>query len=151
VFGKNDLHILHFRGLAAHWLHHAVHRVVRWTDKLSLCVQGHEIADAKNSHSRLERYDRRLLGIKMSPANGEWEFEIVAPSEWVEEVKTGFSPTSFEAVTKRALPSWFSPNEEDFEVFKMQHGSFPPTQLYVERSSKHPDEIQCFYPQTLKR
>lgn len=94
--------------------------------------------------SRLERTERRLLGIKMSPANGEWEFEIIAPSDWVEEVKTGFLPTSFGAVSKRDLPSWFSPNEEEFEVFRMQDISFPAAHLYVERSPKNADGIHVF-------
>jgi hypothetical protein len=94
--------------------------------------------------SRLERTDRRLFGIKMSPANGEWEFEMVAASDWVEEVKTGFLPTSFEMVSKRNLPSWFSPNEEEFEVFRIQATSFAAAHLYVERSPKNADGVRVF-------
>ena len=94
--------------------------------------------------SHLARIDRRLLGIKMSPANGEYEFEIIPHSDWVEEVKAGFSPISFNDVSKRALPSWFSPKEEEFEVFRMQYSSFPAAHLYVERSLKNSDEIHVF-------
>lgn len=94
--------------------------------------------------SRVERDDRRLFGIRMSPTNGEWEFEIIAPSNWVSEVKVGFVPTSFATVPKRDLPSWFCPKEEDFEIFHLQHSSYPAAHLYVERKPKDPQRIRAF-------
>jgi hypothetical protein len=95
-------------------------------------------------HSRVERDERRLFGIKTSPANGNWEFEIVAPAKWVDEVKVGFSPTSFHDVPKRDLPSWFCPHKEEFEVFRMQSASFPAAHLYIERRPKDPDKVRVF-------
>lgn len=94
--------------------------------------------------SRVERDDRRLLGVKMNPTNGDWEFEIIASSNWVAEVKMGFLPTSFKTVPERGVPSWFSPNEDAFEVFQLQYSSFPTAHLYVERSPKNPEAIHVF-------
>jgi len=58
-------------------LHHAVHESFDGQTNYHYVFKDMKSPMPRILHSRLERYDRRLLGIKMSPANGEWEFEML--------------------------------------------------------------------------
>ena len=97
-------------------------------------------------HSHVERPHRSVLGIfpLASQYNGEWEFELLASSEWLDQVKEGFTEIPFAAVWPRQLPDWFSPSSEDFTAWEMQATSYPNAQLFVEKKPRSQDQIRVF-------
>ena len=97
-------------------------------------------------HSHVERPHRSVLRIfpLASQYNGEWEFELLASSEWLDQVKEGFTEIPFAAVWPRPLPDWFSPSSEDFTAWKMQATSYPNAQLFVEKKPRSQEQIRVF-------
>ena len=93
---------------------------------------------------RLERYAKNMGLWTSQERNGEWEFEILAPRAWVNEVKTGFAPTSFTNVFRQPSCPWWTPTADAFNAFAMQYSSYPVAHLYVEKNPKDEDRIHVF-------
>jgi hypothetical protein len=95
-------------------------------------------------NSRLDRYAKSAGVWTSREWNGEWEFEIIAPRAWVDEVKTNFEPGKFSDVFRRPAVRWWKPTEESFEAYRMQHTSYPAAHLYVEKHPKDESRIHVF-------
>jgi hypothetical protein len=97
-------------------------------------------------HSHVERRHHSVLGILplASQYNGDWEFELLASSEWLGQVKEGFTEIPFAAVWPRKLPDWFSPSSEDFTAWKRQATSYPNAHLFVEKKPRTQEQIRVF-------
>jgi hypothetical protein len=97
-------------------------------------------------HSHVERDQRSVLGIfpLRSESNGDWEFELVASTAWLEEVKAGCTKIQFADVSPRQLPDWFLPSSEEFTVCRMQATSYPTVHLFIEKKPRSQAGIRVF-------
>jgi hypothetical protein len=95
-------------------------------------------------NSRLERYAKDKGFGTSRERNGEWEFEILAPRAWVEAVKAGFVPTTFDDGSRKPNVAWWKPTPADFEAYRMPYSSFDAAHLYVEKHPKDESRIQVF-------
>ena len=95
-------------------------------------------------NSRLEHYTKDFGLWKGHERNGEWEFEILAPKEWVDEVKTHYAPTTFEDPGRKPNTAWWTPNKENFDSYQLPYTSYPAAHLYVERNPKDTARIHVF-------
>ena len=97
-------------------------------------------------HSHVERENRSVLGILPlhSQYNGNWEFELVASSAWLDEVRNGFIEIPFTDVRTRQVPDWFLPSSDDFIVLKMQATSYPNAHLFIEKRPPSQERIRVF-------
>jgi len=95
-------------------------------------------------NSRLERYAKDMGLWTSKERNGDWEFEILAPKPWVDEVKIGFVPTSFTNTWRRPSCSWWAPTADAFHSFEMPHSSYPAAHLYVEKNPRDENRIHVF-------
>jgi hypothetical protein len=97
-------------------------------------------------HSHVERLHRSVLGIfpLHSQYNGNWEFELVASSTWLDQVKEGFTEIRFADVLPRSVPDWFQPSSDDFTAWKMQATSYPNAHLFIEKKPPSQERIKVF-------
>lgn len=95
-------------------------------------------------NSRLERYTKSLGPINSRERNGEWEFEIVAPREWVNETLQGFRPACKFASSRKPNVPWWAPTERDYRAYEMPHSSYTAAHLYVEKHPKDEKHIRTF-------
>jgi hypothetical protein len=97
-------------------------------------------------HSHVEREYRSVLGIfpLHSQYNGNWEFELVASSAWLDQVQKGFTEISFADVRPRQVPDWFLPSADDFTAWKMQATSHPNAHLFIEKNPQSREQIRAF-------
>ncbi|HYG22612.1 MAG TPA: hypothetical protein VEH04_07520 [Verrucomicrobiae bacterium] len=97
-------------------------------------------------HSDVEREHRSVLGIfpLHSQYNGDWEFELVASSAWLDQVKKGFVEIPFADVRPRQVPDWFSPSSDDFTAWKMQATSYPNAHLFIEKRPSSQERMRVF-------
>jgi hypothetical protein len=67
-------------------------------------------------HSHVERPQCSVFGIfpLHSQYNGDWEFELVASSTWLDQVKKEFTKIRFADAWPRQVPDWFLPTSENF-------------------------------------
>ena len=96
--------------------------------------------------SHVERLHRSVLGIfpLAGQHNGDWEFEMLVSSAWLEKVKTGFTEVPFDAVQTRQVPDWFSPAAENYSAWKMQATSYPNAHLFVEKTPESKEKVRVF-------
>jgi hypothetical protein len=96
--------------------------------------------------SHVERLHRSVLGILPlhSQYNGNWEFELVASSTWLDQVKAGFTEIPFADVWPRPVPDWFLPSPDDFTAWKMQVTSYPNAHLFIEKKTPSQERIRVF-------
>jgi hypothetical protein len=97
-------------------------------------------------HSHVEREHRSVLGIVPlhSQYNGNWEFELVTSSAWLDQVKEGFVEIPFADVWPRQVPDWFLPSADDFTAWKMQATSYPNAHLFIEKKRSSQEGIRVF-------
>jgi hypothetical protein len=97
-------------------------------------------------HSHVERLPRSVFGIipLRSQYNGNWEFELLASSNWLAQVKRDFTEIRFSDASPRQVPEWFVPSPDDFTAWKMQPTSYPIAHLFVEKNPPTPDRIRIF-------
>ena len=97
-------------------------------------------------HSHIERPHRSVLGIVPlhSKYNGNWEFELVVSSAWLEQVKAGFTEVTFSDTRSRQVPSWFVPSPDRFTEWKMQATSYPNAHLFIDKTPPSPEQIRVF-------
>lgn len=96
--------------------------------------------------SHVERLHRSVLGIfpLASQYNGDWEFELVAASEWLIQVKERFTEVPFASVPFRPVPDWFSPSAGSFTAWKLQATSYPSAHLFIEIKPESQEQIRVF-------
>lgn len=95
-------------------------------------------------NSRLERYSKDFGLWKGSERNGEWEFELLASKAWVDQAKQGFIPTTFKDPMRWPSVAWWTPNEENFDAYRMPYSSYSAAHFYVEKAPKDGDRIHVF-------
>lgn len=97
-------------------------------------------------HFHVERENRSVLGIfpLQSQYNGHWEFELVASSKWLDQVKKGFTGIPFPDVWPRQLPDWFLPSASDFTAWTMQAITYPKAHLSIEKNPLSQEHIRVF-------
>jgi len=97
-------------------------------------------------HSHVERFRHSVVGIipLRSRYNGNWEFELLASSNWLAQVKKDFTEIHFSDASPRQVPEWFVPSPDDFTAWKMQPTSYPVAHLFVEKHPRTPDRIRVF-------
>ena len=97
-------------------------------------------------HSHVERLHRSVLGIfpLRSQYNGNWEFELVVSTTWLDQVKAGFTEIPFADVWPRQVPDWFRPSSDDFAAWKMQATSYPNADLFIEKKPASQNRIRVF-------
>jgi hypothetical protein len=96
--------------------------------------------------SHVERESRKFPGTDSTKSeyNGNWEFELVASSAWLNEVKTGFVEIQFTEVQPREAPDWFRPSPGEFTVWRMQRTSYPNAHLFIEKKPASQERIKVF-------
>lgn len=95
-------------------------------------------------NSRLDHYSKSFGPWQGGERNGEWEFEILATKAWLDEVKHGFVPTTFNDGFRSPRVAWWKPDAEHFDVYHMPYSSYSAAHLYVEKNPKDPDRIHVF-------
>ena len=97
-------------------------------------------------HSHVEREHHSVLGIfpLHSQYNGNWEFELLASSAWLNQVKEGFVEIPFADVWPRQVPDWFLPSSEDFTAWEMRTTSYPNAYLFIEKKPSSQERIRVF-------
>jgi len=95
-------------------------------------------------HSRLERYAKSLGPLQSAERNGEWEFELLVPCAWVDEVLPQFKPVPFDSWARRPTASWWTPTAADYDAYEMPYTSYPAAHLFVEKHPADPSRIHVF-------
>jgi hypothetical protein len=97
-------------------------------------------------HSHVERPHRSVLGVfpLNSQYNGDWEFELVASSIWLGQVKEGFTEILFADAWPRQAPDWFLPSSDAFTAWKAQVSSYPNAHLFIEKNPSSQERIRVF-------
>jgi hypothetical protein len=95
-------------------------------------------------NSRLERYTKSFGPLKSSERNGEWEFEILASREWMNEVSRGFRPATQFASYRKPAVLWWIPSKSNYHAYEMQYSSFAAAHLYIEKYPKDKNRIHTF-------
>lgn len=101
--------------------------------------------------SRLERYSKNFGLWKGNERNGEWEFEILAPRAWVEEVKRRSLPATFGDLSRKSAVAWWTPTEDAYDAFQMPYSSYSAAHVYIEKTSRERITHSRVYTKTLKR
>lgn len=97
-------------------------------------------------NSRVERVGRAFIGfIPMGSANGKWEFELIADSEWVSVLRKDFEPIRWDQISQhRDIPEWFDPSPERFTVWRLHPTSYAVAHLFIERTPKDKSKVHIF-------
>ena len=94
-------------------------------------------------NSRVERYTKNFGPISSSERNGEWEFEIIASRDWINELMHGFRDSAYDSYRKPSVP-WWTPTRNDYNAYEMTYSSFPAAHLYVEKHPKDERRIHAY-------
>lgn len=98
-------------------------------------------------NSRVERVGRAMFGlIPICPVNGEWEFELMADSEWIDVLRKEYEQIQWDQISDpgRELPEWFIPSPESFNVWRVIPTSYARAHLFIEREPKDKSKVRVF-------
>lgn len=95
-------------------------------------------------NSRLEIYTPSILFWKFHDRIGEWEFELIATANWLQEAKSGFIKAEFSDPMRKPSVQWWKPNSNEFDVFSLPFSSYSSSHIFIEKNPKSDSEIHVY-------